>query len=224
MSGILRKLISECTGTALLVCVVVGSGIMGTQLSSDAGIALLINTASTVLALTLLILLLGPVSGAHINPAVSLVARIGGNQKSSETFAYVAAQVIGAIIGAIVANLMFALPAIQISNNARNSVGMLLGEVIATAGLITVIGVLSARNQTEKIPVAVASWIGSAYFFTSSTSFANPAVTIGRMFSDTFAGIAPVSVLPFITAQLVGAVIGIFIVKGIMKEQERNVS
>jgi glycerol uptake facilitator-like aquaporin len=197
---------------------------MGTQLSSDAGIALLINTASTVLALTLLILLLGPVSGAHINPAVSLVARIGGNQKSSETFAYVAAQVIGAIIGAIVANLMFALPAIQISNNARNSVGMLLGEVIATAGLITVIGVLSARNQTEKIPVAVASWIGSAYFFTSSTSFANPAVTIGRMFSDTFAGIAPVSVLPFITAQLVGAVIGIFIVKGIMKEQERNVS
>lgn len=224
MSGILRKLISECAGTALLVCVVVGSGIMGTQLSSDAGIALLINTASTVLALTLLILLLGPVSGAHINPAVSLVARIGGNQKSSETFAYVAAQVIGAIIGAIVANLMFALPAIQISNNARNSVGMLLGEVIATAGLITVIGVLSARNQTEKIPVAVASWIGSAYFFTSSTSFANPAVTIGRMFSDTFAGIAPVSVLPFITAQLVGAVIGIFIVKGIMKEQERNVS
>jgi len=224
LSGILRKLISECTGTALLVCVVVGSGIMGTQLSSDAGIALLINTASTVLALTLLILLLGPVSGAHINPAVSLVARIGGNQKSSETFAYVAAQVIGAIIGAIVANLMFALPAIQISNNARNSVGMLLGEVIATAGLITVIGVLSARNQTEKIPVAVASWIGSAYFFTSSTSFANPAVTIGRMFSDTFAGIAPVSVLPFITAQLVGAVIGIFIVKGIMKEQERNVS
>jgi glycerol uptake facilitator-like aquaporin len=119
---------------------------------------------------------------------------------------------------------MFALPAIQISNNARNSVGMLLGEVIATAGLITVIGVLSARNQTEKIPVAVASWIGSAYFFTSSTSFANPAVTIGRMFSDTFAGIAPVSVLPFITAQLVGAVIGTFIVKGIMKEQERNVS
>lgn len=224
MSEILRKLISECAGTALLVCVVVGSGIMGTQLSSDAGIALLINTASTVLALTLLILLLGPVSGAHINPAVSLVARIGGNQKSSETFAYVAAQVIGAIIGAIVANLMFALPAIQISNNARNSVGMLLGEVIATAGLITVIGVLSARNQTEKIPVAVASWIGSAYFFTSSTSFANPAVTIGRMFSDTFAGIAPVSVLPFITAQLVGAVIGIFIVKGIMKEQERNVS
>lgn len=224
MSGILRKLTSECAGTALLVCVVVGSGIMGTQLSSDAGIALLINTASTVLALTLLILLLGPVSGAHINPAVSLVARIGGNQKSSETFAYVAAQVIGAIIGAIVANLMFALPAIQISNNARNSVGMLLGEVIATAGLITVIGVLSARNQTEKIPVAVASWIGSAYFFTSSTSFANPAVTIGRMFSDTFAGIAPVSVLPFITAQLVGAVIGIFIVKGIMKEQERNVS
>jgi glycerol uptake facilitator-like aquaporin len=224
LSEILRKLISECAGTALLVCVVVGSGIMGTQLSSDAGIALLINTASTVLALTLLILLLGPVSGAHINPAVSLVARIGGNQKSSETFAYVAAQVIGAIIGAIVANLMFALPAIQISNNARNSVGMLLGEVIATAGLITVIGVLSARNQTEKIPVAVASWIGSAYFFTSSTSFANPAVTIGRMFSDTFAGIAPVSVLPFITAQLVGAVIGIFIVKGIMKEQERNVS
>ena len=197
---------------------------MGTQLSSDAGVALLINTASTVFALTLLILLLGPVSGAHFNPAVSLVARIGGKQKSSETFAYILAQVIGAIIGAVIANLMFALPAIQISNNARDSLGMLLGEVIATAGLITVIGVLSARNQTEKIPVAVASWIGSAYFFTSSTSFANPAVTIGRIFSDTFAGIAPVSVLPFITAQLVGAAIGIFLVKGITKEQEHNVS
>ena len=197
---------------------------MGTQLSSDAGIALLINTASTVLVLTLLILLLGPVSGAHFNPAVTLVARLGRKQQSSETFAYILAQVIGAIVGAVVANLMFVLPAIQISNNARDSLGTLLGEVIATAGLITVIGVLSARNQTEKVPVAVASWIGSAYFFTSSTSFANPAVTIGRIFSDTFAGIAPVSVLPFITAQLVGAAIGIFIVKGITKEQEHNVS
>ena len=194
---------------------------MGTTLSSDPGIALLINTASTVFALTLLILLLGPVSGAHLNPAVSLVARFGRNQKSSETFAYVVAQVIGAIIGAIVANLMFELPAIQISNNARDSLGMLLGEVIATAGLITVIGVLSARNQTEKIPVAVASWIGSAYFFTSSTSFANPAVTIGRIFSDTFAGIAPLSAPPFIAAQLVGAALGVVIVKALTKEQAK---
>lgn len=221
LNQILRKSITESAGTALLVCVVVGSGIMGATLSSDPGIALLINTASTVFALTLLILLLGPVSGAHLNPAVSLVARFGRDQKSSETFAYVVAQVIGAIIGAMVANLMFELPAIQISNNARDSLGMLLGEVIATAGLITVIGVLSARNQAEKIPVAVASWIGSAYFFTSSTSFANPAVTIGRIFSDTFAGIAPSSATPFIAAQLVGAALGVVIVKALTKEQAK---
>jgi glycerol uptake facilitator-like aquaporin len=133
---------------------------------------------------------------------------------ASEFAAFVSAQIAGAITGAIVANVMFDLQAIQISTNERVSTGTFIGEVIATAGLITVIFVLVARSQDKLIPVAVAAWIGSAYLFTSSTSFANPAVTIGRVFSDTFAGINPGSVLPFIIAQLVGAILGIAIVKG----------
>jgi len=129
------------------------------------------------------------------------------------------AQLAGAILGSMLANLMFDLEVLQISTKLRNSPGMLVGEMIATAGLITVIGVLSRRNQGTLIPVAVATWIGSAYFFTSSTSFANPAVTVGRIFSDTFAGIAPISVLPFIAAQLVGAVVGLVIVRAVTKAQ-----
>ena len=134
-----------------------------------------------------------------------------------EFSAFVSAQIAGAITGAIIANVMFDLSAIQISTNERVTTGTLLGEVIATAGLITVIFVLVARAQEKLIPVAVAAWIGSAYLFTSSTSFANPAVTIGRVFSDTFAGINPVSVLPFIIAQLIGAMLGIALVKGMTR-------
>lgn len=213
MPTLFGKAVAEFIGTALLVCVVVGSGIMGTNLSEDTGIALLINTISTIFALVLLIFILAPVSGAHFNPAVSLVQLVSKSQKLSETFVYIAAQVTGAISGAVLANVMFDLAALQISTKARTSFGMLVGEVIATAGLITLIGVLSKRNQGTLIPVVVATWIGSAYFFTSSTSFANPAVTVGRIFSDTFAGIEPVSVLPFIAAQLVGAALGMLAVK-----------
>jgi glycerol uptake facilitator-like aquaporin len=211
------KLVSEFVGMALLAGVVVGSGIMGTNLSPDAGVALLINTVSTIFALAILILILGPISGAHFNPAVTLVSLFNKSMQAKDAIAYIAVQIVGAITGAIVANAMFDLAVIQISGTERITVGKLIGEVIATAGLITVIGVLVARAQTTLIPVVVSGWIGSAYFFTSSTSFANPAITIGRVFSDTFAGIAPSSVAPFIAAQLVGAALGLFVVKAVTK-------
>jgi glycerol uptake facilitator-like aquaporin len=211
------KSIAEFFGTALLVCVVVGSGIMGTNLSQDAGVALIINTISTIFALVLLIFVLAPVSGAHFNPVVSLVQLVGKSQKVSETLSYIVAQVTGAISGAILANIMFDQEALQISTRVREGFGLLIGEVIATAGLIALIGILSKRGQGNLISVAVAAWIGSAYFFTSSTSFANPAVTIGRVFSNTFAGIEPGSVLPFIAAQLVGAALGMLAVRAVTK-------
>jgi arsenate reductase len=214
---ILRKWLAEYIGTATLVCVVVGSGIMGTNLSKDSGVALLINAFSTIFALALLILIIAPISGAHFNPAVSLVQVLRREMNAVEFLSFISAQIAGAISGAIIANVMFDLEAIQISTNERVSTGTLVGEVIATAGLITVIFVLVARSQDKLIPVAVAAWIGSAYFFTSSTSFANPAVTIGRVFSDTFAGINPGSVLPFIIAQLIGAMLGVALVKGVTR-------
>jgi arsenate reductase len=190
---------------------------MGTNLSKDSAVALLVNTFSTIFALALLILIIAPISGAHFNPAVSLVQVVRREMDGLEFIAFISAQIAGAITGAIIANVMFDLSAFQISTNERVTTGTLLGEVIATAGLITVIFVLVARAQEKLIPVAVAAWIGSAYFFTSSTSFANPAVTIGRAFSDTFAGINPVSVLPFIIAQIIGAMLGIALVKGITR-------
>ncbi len=214
MAKLVGKAVAEFSGTALLVSVVVGSGIMGTNLSDDLGVALIINAFSTIFALALLILTIGPISGAHLNPAVSLVQLFSRQQPIAETLTYIVAQIAGAISGSILANAMFDLPAIQFSRHDRVSSGMLIGEVIATAGLVALIGILSSREQGKYIPVAVAAWIGSAYFFTSSTSFANPAVTIGRLFTDTFAGIAPASVLPYILAQLVGAAIGMAIVKG----------
>ena len=217
VSNTAAKLVSEFVGMALLACVVVGSGIMGTNLSTDPGVALLINTISTIFALAILILILGPISGAHFNPAVTLVSLANKTMQAKDALAFIGVQVAGAITGAIVANAMFDLAVIQISETGRVTAGKLLGEVIATAGLIIVIGVLIARAQTSLIPIVVAGWIGSAYFFTSSTSFANPAITIGRVFSDTFAGIAPSSVLPFIAAQLIGAALGMFVVKAVTK-------
>jgi glycerol uptake facilitator-like aquaporin len=217
MAKLFGKAVAEFSGTALLVSVVVGSGIMGTNLSQDAGVALLINAFSTIFALALLILVLGPISGAHFNPAVSVVQLFSRQQPIAETLTYIVAQIAGAISGAILANAMFDLPAIQFSTHDRVSSGMLIGEFVATAGLVALIGILSSRDQGKYISVAVAAWIGSAYFFTSSTSFANPAVTIGRVFTDTFAGISAASVLPFIAAQLVGAAIGLAISKGISR-------
>lgn len=217
MATLVRKSVAEFAGTAILVCVVVGSGIMGTNLSDDHGVALIINSLSTIFALALLILTIGPISGAHFNPVVSLVQLVSRKQALTETLAFIVAQTSGAISGALLANVMFDLPAVQLSGHDRVSSGMLIGEVVATAGLIALIGIMSDRGQEKFIPVAVAAWIGSAYFFTSSTSFANPAVTIGRLFTDTFAGIAPASVLPYIAAQLVGAAVGLVIVKGVAR-------
>ena len=217
MKKLIGPSLAEFFGTLVLVCVVVGSGIMGTNLSADAGIALLINTISTIFALALLILILGPVSGAQFNPVVSLALLLQKKITAAKFLAYVPAQILGAIAGAILANLMFNLEAVQISEKYRISSGTLIGEVLATAGLLIVILVLIKRNQESIIAISVAAWIGSAYFFTSSTSFANPAVTIGRVFSDTFAGISPDSVLPFIGAQLVGMALGLLAAKAITK-------
>ena len=215
MNGLTRKLIAEFGGTAALVCIVVGSGIMGTNLSNDAGIALLINAIATVLGLALLILVLGPVSGAHFNPAVTLVMFAQRAVELKAAIGYMVAQILVAIGGAILANVMFDSAAVQISQHARVSTGTLVAEAIATAGLIVVIQVFVARQNANHVAIAVAAWIGSAYFFTASTSFANPAVTIGRTFTDTFAGIAPASILPFVAAQLVGAAIGLAIAKAL---------
>jgi glycerol uptake facilitator-like aquaporin len=209
MRGLLGRSLAEFIGTAVLVGTVVGSGIMGTNLSDDLAIALLVNALATIFVLALLIFILGPVSGAHFNPVVSFISVLRKSQKASEALAYSVSQILGAISGSITANFMFNLPAVQLSSNLRVSPGTLLGEVIATAGLIIVIFVLVDRKRTELIPLTVAGWIGAAYFFTSSTSFANPAVTIGRALTDTFSGIAPESVAPFIAAQFVGAILGL---------------
>jgi glycerol uptake facilitator-like aquaporin len=188
---------------------------MGTNLSDDAGVALIINALSTVFGLALLILTLDPISGAHFNPAVSLVMYATKNLSLKETLAYIPSQIGGAIVGALLANLTFDLPVLQFSDHARVTTGTLVAEVIATAGLLAVIQVFAARKNANHVAIAVAAWIGSAYFFTASTSFANPAVTIGRAFTDTFAGIAPASIVPFIAAQLVGAAVGLVIAKAL---------
>jgi len=217
MIRLLPKVVAEFAGTAMLVCIVVGSGIMGANLSNDMAVALLVNTASTVFGLALLILVLGPISGAHFNPAVSLVMLAKKSLSMKEALAYIPAQVFGAITGAIGANVMFDLAALQVSEKARITAGTFLSEVIATAGLLVVILVFVSRKNDNHVALAVAAWIGSAYFFTSSTSFANPAVTVGRIFSDTFAGIEPGSVAPFVLAQLIGAAIGVLLAKPLVR-------
>jgi len=209
-----RRLVAEFLGTALLVAVVIGSGIAAQRLSpGDTGLQLLQNSLTTVFGLGVLILVFGPVSGAHFNPVVSAVdwalgRRHGTGLRGPDVAAYSAAQVVGGISGALLANAMFDLPVAQISDKVRFGTGLWIGEVVATAGLIAVIVALARTGRASLSAAAVASWIGAAYWFTSSTSFANPAVTISRMFSDTFAGIAPSSVLPFILAQLIGAALG----------------
>jgi glycerol uptake facilitator-like aquaporin len=208
-----NKLLSEFLGTCLLVCIVVGSGIMATNLSQDIGVQLLINTVSTVFGLMVFIQLLMPISGAHFNPVVTLINLIQKNVSISTFIKFSIVQTAGAITGAVLANAMFNLALFETSTKIRSGSNLYLGEVIATAGLILVINLLVSQEKTALIPVMVASWIGSAYFFTSSTSFANPAVTIGRIFSDSFAGIAPGSVLQFMAAQIIGALLGLGIFK-----------
>ncbi|MEU4715832.1 MIP/aquaporin family protein [Micromonospora purpureochromogenes] len=210
-----RRLLAEFTGTALLVTAVVGSGIMATALSpGDVGLQLLENSIATAFALGALILIFGPISGAHFNPVVSaadwfLGRRAGTGLTGRDLGGYVAAQVAGAIGGSILANLMFDLAAVDFSAKDRTAGNLWLGEVVATAGLILLIFALARSGRAPVAPAAVGAYIGAAYWFTSSTSFANPAVTIGRAFTDTFAGIAPASVPGFVIAQLVGLAVGI---------------
>ena len=203
-----RRLAAEFLGTGLLVAAVVGSGIMATRLTPDLGTDLLINALSTVAALGVLIWTLGPISGAHFNPAVSAVAAVRREVRALEGSAYILVQIVGALAGVALANVMFSKPAWQASHHHRGGAGMWLGEVVATAGLLWVIGALTRTGHGHLGPVLVPAWIGSAYFFTASTSFANPAVTIGRSLTDSFTGIAPASVPAFIGFQLLGAAVG----------------
>jgi glycerol uptake facilitator-like aquaporin len=211
--------LAELIGTAVLVTVVVGSGIAAARLSpSDGGLQLLENSTATVFGLAVLILVFGPVSGGHFNPVISavdwLLSRRQGNGLSAAGVAmYAAAQLIGAIMGALLANIMFDLPPLQISGKDRISLGHGLGEVVATAGLVLLVFALARTGRAALSAAAVGAYIGAAYWFTSSTSFANPAVTVGRIFSDTFAGIAPTSALYFIAAQLVGGLVGLGLVR-----------
>jgi glycerol uptake facilitator-like aquaporin len=209
----MKKLFAEFLGTALLVAIVIGSGIMATNLSQDLGVQLLINTISTVFGLYVLIQILNPISGANFNPVVTLVDLIQNRTNFMVFIQYAVAQVAGAITGAVAANAMFSHPLLETSTKIRAGGNLYLGEIIATAGLILIINLLISQERLDLIPLMVASWIGSAYFFTSSTSFANPAVTIGRAFSDSFAGIAPGCISKFIAAQTLGALIGLGLTK-----------
>ncbi|WUR58012.1 aquaporin family protein [Micromonospora chokoriensis] len=210
-----RRLLAEFTGTALLVTAVVGSGIMATTLSpDDVGLQLLENSVATAFALGALILIFGPVSGAHFNPVVSMAdwflgRRAGSGLTGRDLAGYATAQILGAIGGSILANLMFDLAAVDFSGKDRAAGHLWLGEIVATTGLILLIFALARSGRAAVAPAAVGAYIGAAYWFTSSTSFANPAVTIGRAFTDTFAGIAPGSVPGFVIAQFVGLALGI---------------
>jgi len=203
-----RRALAEALGTGALVATVVGSGIMATRLTQDVAVQLLVNALATIAALAVLIWALGPISGAHFNPAVTLVALVRRELGAAEACRYVIAQIVGGLAGTAVGNLMFDLPAWQASMKVRSSPSLWLGEVVATAGLLSLVGGLTRSGQGRLGPALVPAWIGAAYFFTSSTSFANPAVTIARSATDTFSGIAPGSVAGFIGAQLVGAALG----------------
>lgn len=209
-----RRLVAESLGTGLLLIAVVGSGIAAERLSpNDTGLQLLENAAATAAALVAIILALGPVSGAHLNPVVTLADRIFGGLSNFEAAAYVAAQFVGAAVGVVLANLMYSLPAVDLSTTSRSSGGLWLAEVVATFGLLLVIFGVVRSGRASVAPFAVGAYIGGAYFFTSSTSFANPAVTFARTLSDTFAGIAPRSVPAFLAAQLIGAALAVAAVR-----------
>lgn len=205
---------AEAVGTGLLVLAVVGSGIAASRLSpGDVGLQLLENAAATAAALVAIILAVGPVSGAHLNPVVTLADRILGGLSTREAVAYIAAQVTGGVVGTIIANLMFSLPAVALATTTRGSGALVLSEIVATSGLLLVIFGVVRSGRSAAAPFAVGAYIAGAYFFTSSTSFANPAVTIARTLSDTFAGIAWRSAPAFIAAQLAGAALAVVLVR-----------
>lgn len=210
-----RRLVAELLGTLFLVAIVVGSGVAAQRLTADPGLQLLENSTATVLGLTVLILVLGPVSGAHFNPVVTVAETVlarrdpdGAALPGSWVAAYLGAQALGAVAGAVLANAMFEVDQ-AVATTDRTGAGLLLGEVVATAGLVVLVLALVRSGRAAIVAPAVGAYIGAAYWFTSSTSFANPAVTLGRVFTDTFAGIAPASLPGFVAAQVVGAALGV---------------
>ncbi len=205
-----RRLTAEFAGSAFLAAVVIGSGIAAAALSpADTGLELLENAAATAAGLFAIILMFGPVSGGHFNPVVSFVDAFFGGLRWRDAAAYLPAQVAGCVAGAVLANLMFGLAAVSVSVKDRASGPHFLSEILATLGLLLVIFALARSGRARSAPAAVGAYIGAAYFFTSSTSFANPAITVGRVFSDTFAGIAPASAPSFIAAQVIGGTLAI---------------
>ena len=209
-----RRVVAEGIGTGFLVIAVIGSGIMASRLSPhDAGLELLANAAATAAALIGLILIFGAVSGAHFNPVVTLVDRAFGSITTRDSALYIAAQIMGGVVGAVLANLMFELPAIELSTTTRSSPALWLSEIIATVGLLLVIHGCVRTGRANVVAFAVGIWIGGAYWFTSSTSFANPAVTIARTLSDTFTGIKPSSAPMFIVMQVLGALIAFCLIR-----------
>ena len=209
-----RPLTAEFLGSGFLAAVVIGSGIAAQRLSpGDTGLELLENAAATAVGLFAIILMFGPVSGAHFNPVVSFADAAFGRLRWRDAAAYLPAQAVGCVAGAVAANLMFAQAAVSVSVKHRATGAHFLSEIIATAGLILVIFALARSGRARSAPAAVGAYIGAAYFFTSSTSFANPAITIGRMFSNSFAGIAPSSAPAFIAAQVIGGIAGVLVIR-----------
>jgi glycerol uptake facilitator-like aquaporin len=216
-----QRVAAELLGTALLLAVVIGSGIMAERLAGGMmGVALLANALATVGGLYVLIEIFGPISGAHFNPAVSLVMAARGTLAPATLFSYVAAQLIGAVFGAWLAHMMFDITLLQFASKVRTGSGQWIAEAVASFGLLLVI----LRTPASRVAIAVAAYIGAAYWFTASTSFANPAATLGRMFSDTFAGIAPSSVPAFVLAQLVGAGLALVVHQGFLPTKKADES
>jgi glycerol uptake facilitator-like aquaporin len=215
-SPLSRRLFAELLGSAFLAAVVIGAGIAAQSLSpGNVGLQLFEDAAATAAGLFAIILMFGPVSGGHFNPVVSFVDAHFGGISHRDALAYLPAQVAGCTLGAIVANVMFSLSAVSISTHHRASPAHFLSEIIATGGLILVIFALARTRRSSITPAAVGAYIGAAYFFTSSASFANPAITFGRMFSNTFAGIAPASVPEFVVAQVIGGALAILVVRAL---------
>jgi glycerol uptake facilitator-like aquaporin len=219
VNDLIRRLTAEFVGTAFLLAGVVGSGIMAEQLTDDVGLQLLQNAVATAAVLAALIWTFLAASGAHFNPAVTLAARLFGGIDTPTALAYVGAQVTGGIAGTIAANLMFDLDAIAWSTKDRSAGHLVFAEVIATLGLLMVIFGIVRSGHVNNVAVAVGAYIGGAYYFTSSTSFANPAVTVARMFSDTFAGIEPASAPAFIAAQVVGALLAVVLIRAVYPDE-----
>jgi len=217
----MRRLSAEALGTCLLIVSVIGSGIMAETLTEDVALQLLCNAIATGGALVALILIFAPVSGASFNPVVGIVSALMGETSWKQTGLYAIAQTIGGCVGAVIANLMFDLNAINISEKIRTGSNIWLSEVVATVGLLVVIYGTIRAKRSHQVPFTVAAWITGAYFFTSSTSLANPAVSVARSLSNTFAGIAPESVPMFIVMQLIGAVIGFVIIKFVFSQDKQ---